>query len=174
MQFPTVSMLGNHRDRDVFRRLFGVGGTCGGFLQSTKTLGRFRLVFLDILSLGWDRGELCAARLDWLDRTLGEGGEACLFMHHPPCDIGDHVLDLTKLSNSDDLAVLLRKHRNVRQIFFGHVHRTMFLTWNGIPCASIGSLGDAATADLRSSGVFVGILAPGPEGLELTVRPLAR
>jgi hypothetical protein len=90
-----------------------------------------------------------------------------LFTHHPPCDIGDPVLDPIKLSNSDVLAGLLLKHRNVRQIFFGHVDRTIFLTWNRVPCAGIGSAGDVSNG-------FVGLLTPGPEGLELAVRPFAR
>lgn len=166
LRFPTVPMLGNHDDREAFRQVFGTEGTSAGFLQSTRTVGGVRLVFLDTLSPGLDAGELCGERLDWLDRILAEGGDACLFMHHPPCDIGDPVLDPIKLSNSDDLAGLLLKHGNVRQIFFGHVHRTIFLTWNRIPCAGIGSAGDV------SNGV-VGLLAPGPEGL-VTVRPFAR
>jgi 3',5'-cyclic AMP phosphodiesterase CpdA len=166
LRCPTVPMLGNHDDRGAFRQVFGAEGSDGGFLQSTGTLDGLRLVFLDTLSPGSDAGELCHVRLDWLDRTLADGGDTCLFMHHPPCDIGDPVLDPIKLSNADELAALLRRHGNVRQIFFGHVHRTIFLTWNGIACAGIGSLGDAGQA-------VGGLLAQGPEGLVLTVRPLA-
>lgn len=167
LRCPTVPMLGNHDDRGAFRQVFGGEGTYEGFLQSTGTLGGLRLVFLDTLSPGSDAGELCQVRLDWLDRILADGGDACLFMHHPPCDIGDPVLDPIKLSNADDLAALLRRYGNVRQIFFGHIHRTIFLTWNGIACAGIGSLGDVGHA-------VGGLLVPAPEGLVLTVSPLAR
>ena len=172
LPLPSIPMLGNHDDRDAFHRVFHPGDSSGGFIQSTQEFGGFRLVFLDTHEPGTDSGFLCNARLDWLDRRLAEGGDVCLFMHHPPCDIGDPILDPLKLSNSDDLATLLQRHGNVRQVFFGHVHRTMILTWNGIPCASLGSLGAEAGTRLPGHGPVLGLLTPDHEGLALTVRPL--
>lgn len=173
LPFPVVLMLGNHDDREAFLGVFGQSDDSEGFIQSTLQFGRFRLVFLDTLVHGKDSGFLCGARLSWLDDRLGESADVCLFMHHPPCDIGDPVLDPIKLSNPDDLAYLLRRHGNVRQIFFGHVHRTMFLTWNGIPCTSLGSLGAIAGSTLPPDSPVFGLLSPDYEGLAVTILPLA-
>ena len=168
LPFPVIPMLGNHDDRDAFRSVFGESGSSGGFIQSTVQFGSFRLVFLDTLAPGEDSGFLCRTRLDWLDQQLSESEDVCLFMHHPPCDIGDPVLDLIKLSNPDDILSLLRKHRNVRQIFFGHVHPKMFLTWKKIPCTSLGSIGVPSP----TNGPVFGLLSPDREGLAVTVWPL--
>lgn len=173
LPFPVVPMLGNHDDREAFREIFDISGDPGGYIQSVRQLGDMRLVFLDTLDAGSGAGVLCRERLDWLKRQLGGGGDVSLFMHHPPCDIGDPVLDPIKLSNADDLASLLLKHGNVRNIFFGHIHRTLFLSWNGISCASLDELG-SARPDATTAGPSVyGLLTPADEGLALTVRFLA-
>ena len=170
LPFPAIPMLGNHDDRPAFREVFGIKGDCNGFIQSARDFGDRRFVFLDTLDPGRDAGILCRNRLDWLDDKLGEGGEICLFLHHPPCDIGDPALDPINLANAKDLAALLRRHGNVRQIFFGHVHRTIFLSWHGIPCAGLDSLGAGSSpAQTRA----IGLLARGREGVTLAVRPLA-
>jgi 3',5'-cyclic AMP phosphodiesterase CpdA len=172
LPFPAVPMLGNHDDRQAFRQVFGCSDGDEGFVQSTRQFGDRRLLFLDTHIPGADSGFLCEQRLDWLDGQLGEGGEVCLFLHHPPCDIGDPILDPIKLSNADDLAMLLRRHGNVRQIFFGHVHRTMFLRWNDIPCTSLDGLGTAGSQASWDQVPVIGVLTLDGEDLALTVRPL--
>lgn len=169
LPFPAVPMLGNHDERPAFRALFQDHVDSSGFIQSARDFGDRRLICLDTLDPGVPGGILCRDRLDWLDDQLGKGGEVGLFLHHPPCDIGDPALDPIKLSNADDLAALLRRHGTVRQIFFGHVHRTMFLCWKGIPCASLVSLG---AGDAPGHVPALGLLTRGDEGLRLAVKPL--
>ena len=132
------------------------------------------MVFLDTLDPGTDAGTLCPDRLAWLDRHLAAAGEegVSLFMHHPPCDIGDPVLDPIKLANADEFLSVLRQHGNVRQIFFGHVHRNLHLVWNGIPCASLDALGDAVD-DPSRCGPAVGLLRPTGDGLSILYQTLA-
>jgi len=170
LPFPAIPMLGNHDDRLAFRDVFGIDGDRNGFIQSVRDFADRRFVFLDTLDPGKDAGILCRQRLDWLEDRLGEGGEVCLLLHHPPCDIGDPTLDPIKLANGEDLAVLLLRHGNVRQIFCGHVHRTMFLCWHGIPCASLDSLGAGSSP---AHTPVIGLLDRGGECVTLSVRPLA-
>lgn len=169
LPFPTVPMLGNHDDRGSYWRVFG--GDCGDFVQSVQKSGDMQLMFLDTLDPGHDAGLLCPTRLEWLDRQLAtaRGENLCLFMHHPPCDIGDPVLDPIKLKNGDEFASVLHRHGNVTQIFFGHIHRTMFLSWNGIPCASLDSLGTPAS---QSSLSTMGCLERNGDGLSLLLIPM--
>ena len=173
LPFPSVPMLGNHDDRQAFCAVFRRGEDHDGFVQSSRRFGEFRFVFLDTHVPGEDWGYLCEERLAWLDTRLGKGGDVCLFLHHPPCDIGDPVLDPIKLSNASELARLLRQHGNVRQIVFGHVHRTMFLLWNGIPCASLDSLGTTGSGVSPGQFGVLGQLSPGSDFVALTFNSLA-
>lgn len=80
------------------------------------------------------KGAEHAARIArYLDRAAGICPSAvCYIVAGDLADDGDPVLDRIKLASPDSLARLLAKHKTVRQILFGHVHRTVFLTWNGI------------------------------------------
>ena len=62
-----------------------------------------------------------------------------IFMHHPPFDIGHALMDLIKLDDAEDFAVVLDGH-DVRHIFFGHAHRTISGSWNGIGFSALPSL----------------------------------
>lgn len=168
LAFKSIPLLGNHDDRHAFRSVFGGVGFC----QSVRQFGAMRLVFLDTLNPGSDAGKLCATRLEWLDQQLRDAAQTdvCLFMHHPPCDIGDPILDPIKLQNTDDFAALLQRHGNVKQIFFGHVHRTLFRVWNGIPCISLDSIGAASTGRSQSDTPALGLVYQTDEGLALTLR----
>jgi len=112
--FPAIPMLGKHDVRPAFRDV------CDR-----------RFVFLDTLDPGSDAGILCRNRLDWPEDRLGEGGEICLFLHYQPCDIGDAARDPINHNNANVLAAPLRRHLNIRQIFFSYVHRTIFLSRHG-------------------------------------------
>jgi len=174
LPFPTVPMLGNHDERAAYFSVFG--GRAGGhaFVQTSRSFGALRMVFLDTLDPGSDAGVLCADRLAWLDRQLGDAGAGgvCLFMHHPPCDIGDPVLDRIKLANADAFLSVLNRHGNVRQIFFGHVHRSMHLVWNGFACASLDALGEAAADASRRRPPAVGHMRRVGDGLAITFETL--
>ena len=171
LPMPAVPMMGNHDDRPALRRVFA-GTHPGGFIQSVHNSGNWRLVFLDTHKPGTEAGYLCDQRLGWLDARLDEGGEVCLFLHHPPCDIGDPTLDPLRLTNADELAAVIERHGNVRQIHFGHVHRTLFLCWHGIPCASLASLGAVGPKVAGGFAPAFGVLTTDEMGARFLVRPL--
>ena len=172
LPMPAVPMMGNHDDRPTLRRVFA-GTHPDGFIQSVHDAGKWRLVFLDTHKPGADAGDLCDQRLGWLDNRLDEGGEVCLFLHHPPCDIGDPILDPLRLTNADELAAVIARHGNVRQIFFGHIHQTLFLSWQGIPCASLASLGAAGPNRAGGLAPAFGVLTTDKMGARFLVRPLS-
>ena len=58
-------------------------------------------------------------------------------MHHPPCDIGIPDADRLKLAEAEAFAEVLAGASKIRHIFFGHVHRAVFVHWRGIPCSAI-------------------------------------
>lgn len=140
LPFPTVQLLGNHDDRDAFLREFGdQGRDQNGFVQSEVNTTEAKLIFLDTLKSGSDAGTLCDVRLNWLKARLQDSGDqpVLLFMHHPPCRIGDPIMDPIMLDNAGAFEKVLQKAGNVRHIFFGHVHRSIFVNWKGLPATSL-------------------------------------
>ena len=143
LPFPTHLLIGNHDSRAEFGRVFDMPdrGT-ERFVQGAIDLSPVRLVFLDTVTEGSDAGTLCAKRLKWLDECLQASGDkpVLLFMHHPACRIGDAKLDAIRLDNPDPFARVLARSQNVRHIFFGHVHRDIFVDWCAIPSTGLNSL----------------------------------
>ena len=79
---------------------------------------------------------LCDKRLKWLDQKLTEA-EGFVHIYAPsPFDIGVDYMDRIKLDAANAFEEIVMKHQNVRHIFFGHVHRPVFLSWNGITCSA--------------------------------------
>lgn len=138
--FPieTHLMLGNHDDRGNFRAVFGGEG----FVQSAIMRDGAHFLFLDTLKgPPSSAGLFDAPRRDWLKAELAraDGAPCCLFMHHPPFDIGHPLMDLIKLDDAESFAALLAGH-DIRHIFFGHAHRAISGQWRGMAFSALPSL----------------------------------
>jgi len=92
-------------------------------------LGPVRLVVLDSIRPGRERGELDADRLAWLDAELQEEPDVptLLALHHPPVEIGLEALDCIGIpaEGRAGLADVVRRHPQVRRIVAGHAHRVI-------------------------------------------------
>jgi len=135
LSVPYRLLPGNHDRRANLIAAFPNNGSDKGFVQSVFDTPEGRLIFLDSLAEGRVTGELCDDRLAWLDARLGEaaGKGAYIFLHHPPVELGLPLLDPLGLEQPQRLLDVLRRHGNVRYIFFGHVHRDIAGTVAGIP-----------------------------------------
>jgi Icc protein len=143
--FPirTFLLIGNHDDRESFRRVFG-SQHCdeGGFVQSVHSFGGYECLFLDTYKGGpTSAGLYCSRRSQWLAERLNaaRGRKVFLFMHHPPFDIGHGLMDLIKLEEAEAFYEVIKTH-DVRHLFFGHAHRPVSGTWRGIPFAAPPSI----------------------------------
>jgi 3',5'-cyclic AMP phosphodiesterase CpdA len=120
---------GNHDDRRALRSHFGVPGADGDPVQYSVDLGPLRLVMLDTTRPGEDPGALDAERLSWLDAELARAPElpTLLAMHHPPLVTGMPAWDELGLPAADRRALgeVIERHRQVRRLVAGHVHRTI-------------------------------------------------
>lgn len=133
---PCHLLIGNHDDRAAFRQAFPAAPVdADGFVQALVATPAGALVLLDTHEPGTHEGRLCGRRLAWLDRTLaGLRGQAVfLAMHHPPLPVALPAMDAFGLRQRHELAAVLARHGNVRHVFFGHVHRPLHGTWEGIP-----------------------------------------
>lgn len=142
---PCFLMIGNHDDRTVFQSIFPDHPQDEhGFVQHRHETDDGIFLFLDTTKDGAEvhEGQLCTPRLNWLQNELIQAGNTptYLFMHHPPFDIGIEYVDTIKLVEHEAFAETLRHGRNIRHIFYGHVHRMTYVNWHGFPFTSLPSL----------------------------------
>ena len=145
-RFPlrTFLMVGNHDERAAMRaELADVMDDGQGFVQGVHETPAGVFLFLDTLKDPTvTSGAYCARRRDWLRARLDEvaGRPVFVFMHHPPFDIGIGRMDRIKLEEAEAFAEIVARpdaRHEIRHIFFGHVHRPVYLSWRGIPCTAL-------------------------------------
>ncbi|MDE2581470.1 MAG: phosphodiesterase [Rhodospirillales bacterium] len=124
---PVFAIPGNHDDRAALRAALPFVPQTGTFLHATVETFPVRLVLLDTLVPGSSHGELCAERLDWLDATLEAAPDrpTLIAMHHPPFATGIEHMDRIALRAPEAFAAMLARHRQVRLVVCGHVHRAI-------------------------------------------------
>ncbi len=120
---PAYIGLGNHDDRANFLKVFSPpAGTCAAVDGKHVTViehPAIRMIVLDsLLYVNKVAGLLGRAQRTWLSRFLPTMGDrpAALFVHHT---LGDNDGDLLDAGTLFDL---VRPHRQVKAIFYGHSH----------------------------------------------------
>ncbi|HTQ33710.1 MAG TPA: phosphodiesterase [Stellaceae bacterium] len=128
-EMPVFVIPGNHDSRDVLRNAFAADGyfPADGFLHYAVEGYPLRIVALDTNVPGQHHGELCAARLDWLDRTLSDAPTqpTLVMMHHPPFPTGIEHMDVHALREPAGFAEIVRRHPQIERVLCGHLHRTI-------------------------------------------------
>ena len=144
LSMPVYVIPGNHDRREPLRRVLralpGLGGDAG-FIQYVVDDLPVRLVMLDTQVPGENHGELCAERLDFLDRALTAEPDrpTLIAMHHPPFQCGIEFMDRDGLRNPDDLRAVLARHKQVDRIVCGHLHRAITGRVADIPAVAASS-----------------------------------
>lgn len=141
---PLKLIVGNHDDRDEFRRHFPDQAVDeNGFIQSFADTEIGRFVFLDTTMPGTHAGYFCEPRRAWLARILEQSAErdVFLFMHHPPFDTGLPASDRIGLMDDEAFSQIVLPHRDrIRHLFFGHIHRPIAGSWHGIPMTTLRAM----------------------------------
>ncbi|HEX3240562.1 MAG TPA: phosphodiesterase [Solirubrobacterales bacterium] len=126
---PYFVLPGNHDDRAALRRCFDLAGEGDDPIQYAADLGPLRLVAVDTVLPGEDRGELDDVALTLIEAELAVAPEqpTLLAMHHPPLHTGIPPFDEICLDAGarGGLAAVLSRHPQVLRIVAGHVHRTI-------------------------------------------------
>jgi len=151
LSMPVHPLLGNHDSRAAFLAAFpNAARDAHGFVQAVVRRAEGDFVFLDTLEEGVHGGRLCDARLGWLRARLDDAGTrpVYLFMHHPPFAVGIPSLDRIALLEPAPLAAILEGRRNLRHLFYGHVHRPVCGSWRGIPVSTMRGLNHQVSFDL--------------------------
>ena len=152
LQMPVYLVAGNHDDARVLQSVFSThAGLVGreGFLQYVVDDFDVRLVVLDTTVAGEPGGQLCAQRLQWLDRTLRESDRPTIIaQHHPPFATGLSIMDHMGLANPDAEAAVVAQHAHVQCIISGHFHRTIQARFAGTVASVCPSTAHQLTLDL--------------------------
>jgi 3',5'-cyclic AMP phosphodiesterase CpdA len=157
---------GNHDDLAALRAVLGhqiAANAEGGFMHQVVDSHSVRLIGLDTTMAGYVSGELCEKRIAWLDARLGDARDkpTALFMHHPPFQTGIWWLDCVGLlQGCKALGKLLKKHRQVKAIFCGHVHRAIQSTLSDVPVFTSPSTGIASKLDLQHEAPPIMVAEP--------------
>ena len=134
-------------------------------VQYSAHLGPVRLVVVDTTIPGEDPGALDNGRLAWLDAELAAVPEAptIVAMHHPPILTGSPVWDDLGLPSADRAALrdVVGRHRQVRRIVAGHVHRTMTGELGGAPVLTVPSTYVQAELDFGADEIRLSAEPPG-------------
>lgn len=156
LRLPVHVLPGNHDDRAALRRAFGLAGAGAEPINYSAELGPLRLVALDSTRPGEDRGELSEETLGWLDAELAlqPARPTVLAMHHPPLVTALPPFDGICLSAGEraGLAAVLERHRQVRRVLCGHVHRTIVAELGGRAVLAIPSTHRQALLDFDADG----------------------
>ena len=168
LKAPLYVLPGNHDDRRALHRHFAVPGAGGEPVQYSVDLGPLRLVVLDTTRPREDPGALDAERLAWLDAELAAAPEVptLLAMHHPPLVTGVPAWDELGLPAADRRALgdVVARHRQVRRLVAGHVHRTITAELAGRAVLSVSSTYVQARLNFDSEEIE---LAAEPAGFAL-------
>ena len=167
---PLYVLPGNHDDRLALRRYFDLPGADAEPVQYAADFGPLRLVVLDSICPGEERGELDADRLAWLDATLGADRDAptLLALHHPPLLTGIPFFDAINLSTAERRALgdVVEAHPQVRRVVAGHVHRTVYAELGGRSVLAAPSTYVQARLDFRPEEI---VLSDDPPGFAVHV-----
>jgi hypothetical protein len=141
-KIPVAMALGNHDDRANFLKTFARNPGEAGQVDKKHVLalstGPVRFVLLDsLMYVNETPGLLGKAQRDWLDGWLRASGSTpvVLFVHHTLTDADGALLD------SDRFLNIIKPHRNVKAVFYGHSHRYHYSELEGIHLVNLPAVG---------------------------------
>lgn len=151
---PYVAMVGNHdRRANCLQHVPAAPRDMNGFVQGVSDHSAGRFVFLDTLDESSHAGALCGKRRDWLAGALAatpQNRPFYIFMHHPPFKVGIEEMDLISLQDAQAFAEVIAPYRSrLRHLFFGHVHRPISGSWQGIPFSTLRGTNHQVWFDMR-------------------------
>jgi 3',5'-cyclic AMP phosphodiesterase CpdA len=158
LAMPVYLLVGNHDERTALRQVFGDHPylhTGGAFVHYAVDLGPLHLVALDSQTPQQSGGQLCEARLTWLEAQLAaaRGKPVVLALHHPPFVSGIDHMDRQRLDapSAQRLAAIVSRYPNVERVICGHVHRPIFTRFGGTVASAIPAPAHQVALDLREN-----------------------
>lgn len=152
---PVFVLPGNHDRRAVLLRVLGPRHPYlpreGSFLHYVIDDFPVRIVALDTVVPGETHGDLCEARLRWLEATLRQGRNrpTLIMLHHPPFLTGVEAMDALRCRADAPLAKVVAGHPEIERVICGHYHRPITVRWAGTVGFAAPSTAHQVAFDLR-------------------------
>jgi len=154
LRLPLELTIGNHDDRPAFLTVFGAAQAAPtGFIDRVIDCKGYRIILLDsAIELGRHDGRLEAEQLDWLAARLDEAEDrpVIVVLHHHANPLSTAVDEII-LQNGAELAEVLARHPDIRQVIAGHVHYTSTAIWHGIAFTTLAGGHYSVTIPLDKS-----------------------
>jgi 3',5'-cyclic-AMP phosphodiesterase len=179
LAMPIYLIPGNHDLRAPLREVFNEHRYLhdnGEFIQYEVRGMPVRLIALDTVDEGNDRGLLDEPRIGWIEARLEAAPETptIVFMHHPPFATGIKHMDRMNCAGGEKLEAIVRRHPQVERVLCGHVHRPVQMRWAGTLAVIAPSTAHQIELDLRDGEDLSGHYVLEPPGLLLHLwRPQA-
>lgn len=141
LPMPVHLMVGNHDSRAELRAAIPAAFDDGnGFVQGRIETSVGDFLMLDTIEPGRDHGVFCAQRADWLSQSLARSGTRPVYLcqHHPPFPVGIAGDDRLAILDRGPFEAAIAPHRHrIRHMFFGHIHRPISGSWQGLPFSTL-------------------------------------
>ena len=139
--FPVTLMLGNHDNRSAFSAVFS--NRAEPFQHGSQNFGKTKIIHLDTLDdsvKNRGSGLMCMQRMHWFEYNLGLGdGPILVLSHHHMLNSGFDGLDKIRLLNGNKIAGIIAASGRCKMVINGHIHRTIFSSYKGVPHATLKS-----------------------------------
>lgn len=150
---PIHVTLGNHDHRSPFREGYLGETPSEQAYYYSATFGGLRLIALNSQTPGNHSGTIDQEQLDWLAqelKTTAPNG-TIVALHHPLLNINgmpsEHIL-----TNTDEIAAVIKGGQDVVGVFAGHVHTNNVGLYDGI--LSVAACGSAFAGERTEDGLY--------------------
>ncbi len=128
---PVYCLPGNHDDPKVMEKSFS-----NSAIQVVKefVMGPWAFVFLDSNIPGSPKGWLAPNELDFIEKSLKNLKDKMVIvaLHHHVYPVGSAWMDTMVVGNGREFLDLLKIHKNVKGVIYGHVHQDVVVEMNGM------------------------------------------
>lgn len=167
LSVPCVWLPGNHDVYDHMKEIF----TQQNFPEKKLILigDAWLIVMLNSQVPGKAYGILSDEELTFLYNTLTyyTNRNIVIFLHHHPIMSNCQWLDQHSLRNHEDLGALIKQHKHVKSIIWGHIHQITENSWHH--CQTFSSPSTCVQFALNSDDFMVAQEQPGWRIIELAV-----
>lgn len=160
LKIPYHLVVGNHDERKAAQKYFScLKEDENGFVQQVLECKNGAIfLLLDSIKVGTHAGFYCKKRQEWLKKQLEiyKDKEIFICIHHAPFNTGILGMDNIRLNKKDSLEIyeLLRNHKNVRHIFFGHYHRPIAGKWGDISFSTLRGMNHQVKLEFNNEQVM--------------------
>ena len=154
LDVPTVAVPGNHDHPGRMQPHFPIGPWDGPL---SLRVDEWQLVLCDSTLSNDPAGGFSPEHIERIDSALRQHQErpTLVALHHQPMPVGSPWIDRFPLRDPEPFRSLVRRHRQVRAVTWGHIHQAWSchedgVDWFGAPSTAVNAL--AGGPRFESSG----------------------